>query len=68
MAVQPVGMIPKPQTRPHPPLVFGGNAKAALGRAARYGNGRFEQAAKLSVRRNRQFTEFLRLPAYEMIP
>ena len=39
LAVPPVGMIPKPQTRPHPPFVFGGHAKAALGRAARYGNG-----------------------------
>lgn len=39
LVVPPVGMIPKPQTRPHPPFVFGGHAPAALRRAARHGNG-----------------------------
>jgi len=39
LQVPPVGMIPKPQTRPHPPFVFGGHAPAALARAARRGNG-----------------------------
>jgi probable F420-dependent oxidoreductase len=37
--VPPVGMSPKPQTRPHPPFVFGGHAKAALRRAAARGDG-----------------------------
>lgn len=37
--VPPVGMSPKPQTRPHPPFVFGGHAKAALRRAAQRGDG-----------------------------
>lgn len=37
--VPPVGMSPKPQTRPHPPFVFGGHAKAALRRAAFRGEG-----------------------------
>lgn len=39
LVVPPVGMIPKPQTRPHPPYVFGGHAKAALRRAAQRGDG-----------------------------
>jgi len=39
LQVPPVGMTPKPQTRPHPPFVFGGHAKAALRRAARHGDG-----------------------------
>lgn len=39
LVVPPVGMIPKPQTRPHPPFVFGGHAPAALRRAAQRGNG-----------------------------
>jgi probable F420-dependent oxidoreductase len=39
LVVPPVGMIPKPQTRPHPPFVFGGHATAALQRAARRGDG-----------------------------
>ena len=34
-----VGMSPKPQTRPHPPFVFGGHSKAALRRAAFRGDG-----------------------------
>ncbi len=37
--VPPIGMSPKPDTRPHPPFVFGGHAKPALRRAARRGNG-----------------------------
>ena len=39
LQVPPVGMVPKPATRPHPPFVFGGHAKAALRRAAQRGNG-----------------------------
>jgi probable F420-dependent oxidoreductase len=39
LVVPPVGMIPKPQTRPHPPFVFGGHAPAALRRAAQRGDG-----------------------------
>ncbi len=39
LTVPPVGMVPKPQSQPHPPFVFGGHAKAALRRAARWGNG-----------------------------
>jgi alkanesulfonate monooxygenase SsuD/methylene tetrahydromethanopterin reductase-like flavin-dependent oxidoreductase (luciferase family) len=39
LKVPPVGMSPKPQTRPHPPFVFGGHAKPALRRAAQRGNG-----------------------------
>lgn len=38
-SVPPIGMIPKPMTRPHPPFVFGGHAKPALRRAATRGNG-----------------------------
>jgi alkanesulfonate monooxygenase SsuD/methylene tetrahydromethanopterin reductase-like flavin-dependent oxidoreductase (luciferase family) len=37
--VPPIGMSPKPDTRPHPPFVFGGHAKPALRRAAQRGNG-----------------------------
>lgn len=39
MTIPPVAMTPKPITRPHPPFVFGGHAKAALRRAAKRGNG-----------------------------
>lgn len=39
LQVPPIGMSPKPDTRPHPPFVFGGHAKPALRRAARRGNG-----------------------------
>ncbi len=39
MTVPAVGMSPKPDTRPHPPFVFGGHAKPALRRAAQRGNG-----------------------------
>lgn len=39
MKVPPVGMSPKPDTRPHPPFVFGGHSKPALRRAAQRGNG-----------------------------
>lgn len=39
LKVPPVAMSPKPITRPHPPFVFGGHAKAALRRAVQRGNG-----------------------------
>lgn len=39
MTVPAVGMSPKPDTRPHPPFVFGGHAKPALRRAAQRGDG-----------------------------
>lgn len=39
LQVPPIGMSPKPDTRPHPPFVFGGHAKPALRRAAKRGNG-----------------------------
>jgi probable F420-dependent oxidoreductase len=39
LSVPAVGMIPKPQTRPHPPFIFGGHAVPALRRAARRGDG-----------------------------
>lgn len=35
----PIGMIPKPQTQPRPPFIFGGHAKVALRRAAQRGDG-----------------------------
>jgi probable F420-dependent oxidoreductase len=34
-----VGAFPKPQQRPHPPIVFAGGSDAALRRASRLGNG-----------------------------
>ncbi|WP_327754885.1 TIGR03619 family F420-dependent LLM class oxidoreductase (plasmid) [Sphingobium sp. SJ10-10] len=39
LKVPAIGMSPKPDTRPHPPFVFGGHAKPALRRAAHRGNG-----------------------------
>jgi len=39
LSVPAVGMIPKPQTRPHPPFIFGGHAIPALRRAAQRGDG-----------------------------
>lgn len=39
LTVPPIGMIPKPQTQPHPPFIFGGHAKVALRRAAQRGDG-----------------------------
>jgi len=35
----PCRMHPKPVQKPHPPLYFGGNSEAALGRVARLGDG-----------------------------
>lgn len=39
LKVPAIGMSPKPDTRPHPPFVFGGHAIPALRRAAQRGNG-----------------------------
>jgi alkanesulfonate monooxygenase SsuD/methylene tetrahydromethanopterin reductase-like flavin-dependent oxidoreductase (luciferase family) len=37
--VPPIGLNPKPETRPHPPFHIGGHAKPALKRAALRGDG-----------------------------
>jgi probable F420-dependent oxidoreductase len=34
-----VGCFPRPAQRPHPPILVGGNSRAAIRRAARYGQG-----------------------------
>src|SRR5262249_60212948 len=53
---------PKPVTRPHPPIVIGGQAPAALARAAEHGDGWYGFA--LTVERCAEFVrELRRLPA-----
>ena len=46
LSVPPISMVPKPQTKPHPPFIFGGHAKVALRRAAERGDGWLASEAK----------------------
>lgn len=57
LQVPAIAMSPKPVTRPHPPIVFGGHAKPALRRAAKRGNGWL--ASELAPDEIRPLIEFL---------
>ena len=39
VTLQPCHFNPKPRQRPHPPIIFGGESDAAMGRVARLGDG-----------------------------
>ncbi|EHI11677.1 LLM class F420-dependent oxidoreductase [Mycolicibacterium thermoresistibile] len=56
--VPPVGLQPKPLTRPHPPYLFGGHSRKALERAAARGQGWLSSG--MSPERNAEAIAFLR--------